>query len=194
MSVNQRLSRPCKLRKKFVLSVVVRRVERSRGCNSRYHMVIKIVSCDKTKMAARDRASDRSQKKKSNFTGFLGTKLWKNQLISREFLGANFTKKQLVKNGQFSGYFQGKFHLKLIDFALIRPAFLTFLKQRSSFALSTTIRSRNEPMANSLTSWLVPSFSQHNLCLVVSGRCLHVSATKFQDKFASLRQVNSPYS
>ena len=109
------------------------------------------MSCDKTKMAARDRASDRSGKKKSNFTGFLGTKLWKNQLISREFLGANFTKKQLVKNGQFSGYFQGKFHLKLIDFALIRPAFLTFLKQRSSFALSTTIRSRNEPMAKPLT-------------------------------------------
>ena len=145
-------------------------------------------------MDARDRASDRSRKKKSNFTGFLGTKLWKNQLISREFLGANFTKKQLVKNGQFSGYFQGKFHLKLIDFALIRPAFLTFLKQRSSFALSTTIRSRNEPMAKPLTSWLVPSFSQHNLRLVVSGRCLHVSVTKFQDKFASLRQVNSPYS
>ena len=67
-------------------------------------------------MAAKDRASDRSRKKKSNFTGFLGTKLWKNQLISREFLGANFTKKQLVKNGQFSGYFQGKFHLKLIGF------------------------------------------------------------------------------
>ena len=48
-------------------------------------------------------------------------------------------------------------------------------------------------MAKLLTSWLVPSFSQHNLRLVVSGRCLHVSVTKFQDKFASLRQVNSPY-
>ena len=49
-------------------------------------------------------------------------------------------------------------------------------------------------MAKPLTSWLVPSFSQHNLRLVVLGRCLHVSVTKFQDKFASLRQVNSPYS
>ena len=48
-------------------------------------------------------------------------------------------------------------------------------------------------MAKPLTSWLVPSFSQHNLRLVVSGRCLHVSGTKFQDKFASLRQVNSPW-
>ena len=28
----------------------------------------------------------------------------------------------------------------------------------------------------------------------VMGRCLHVSATKFQDKFTSLRQVNSPNS
>ena len=49
-------------------------------------------------------------------------------------------------------------------------------------------------MAKPLTSWLVPSFSQHNLHLVVSGRCLHVSVTKFQDKFTSLRQVNSPNS
>ena len=47
-------------------------------------------------MAARDRASDRSGKKKSNFTGFLGTKLWKNQLISREFLGANLTNKKMA--------------------------------------------------------------------------------------------------
>ena len=49
-------------------------------------------------------------------------------------------------------------------------------------------------MAKPLTSWLVSSFSQHNLCLVVLGRCLHVSVTKFQDKFASLQQVNSPNS
>ena len=28
----------------------------------------------------------------------------------------------------------------------------------------------------------------------VTGRCLHVSVTKFQDKFTSLRQVNSPNS
>ena len=68
---------------------------------------------------------------------------------------------------------------------LIRPAFLTFFKQRSSFALSTTIRSRNEPLAKPITSWLVPSFLQHNLCLVL-GRCLHVLETKFQDKFAEI--------
>ena len=49
-------------------------------------------------------------------------------------------------------------------------------------------------MAKPLTSWLVPSFLQHNLPRVVMGRCLHVSVTKFQDKFTSLRQVNSPSS
>ena len=46
-------------------------------------------------------------------------------------------------------------------------------------------------MAKPLTSWLVPSFSQHNVHLVVLGRCLHISVTKFQDRFASLWQVNS---
>ena len=49
-------------------------------------------------------------------------------------------------------------------------------------------------MAKLLTSWLVPSFLQRNLCLVVSGHCLHITVSKFQDKFASLWQVNSPYS
>ena len=49
-------------------------------------------------------------------------------------------------------------------------------------------------MAKPLTSWLVPSFSQHNLRLVVLGHCLHVSVTKFQDKFTSLRQLNNPNS
>ena len=49
-------------------------------------------------------------------------------------------------------------------------------------------------MAKPLTWWLVLSFSQHNLRLVVSWRYLHVSVTKYQDKFASLRQVNSPNS
>ena len=62
----------------------------------------------------------------------------------------------------------------------------------SSFALSTIIRSGNEPMTSPLTSWLVPSFLQHNVRLVVSGHCLHISVTNFQDKFVSLQQVNSP--
>ena len=71
--------------------------------------------------------------------------------------------------------------------------FQCFSNRGHHFALST-IRSRNEPMAKPLTSWLVPSFSQHNLRLVVLERCLHVSVTKFWHKFASLRQVNAPSS
>ena len=47
-------------------------------------------------------------------------------------------------------------------------------------------------MAKPLTSWLVPSFLQHNLPLVVSGRCLHILVTKFQDKFTSLRKQIAP--
>ena len=43
-------------------------------------------------------------------------------------------------------------------------------------------------MAKPLTSWLVPSFSQHNLRLVVSERCLHVSVTKVWHKFAASRE------
>ena len=108
--------------------------------------------------------------------------------------GANFTENQSVKKPDFVVIFEGKYCQISNGFAPIRLTFLTCFQQRSSFALSTTIRSRNEPMAKPLTSWLVLSFSQHNLRLVVSWRYLHVSVTKYQDKFASLRQVNSPNS
>ena len=47
-------------------------------------------------------------------------------------------------------------------------------------------------MAKLLTSWLVPNFSQPNMHVVVLGRCSLVVVIKFQDKFASLRQLNSP--
>ena len=134
-------------------------------------------------MKAKDRASDRSRRKKSNFAGFLEQIRGKIGQFRGNFawnFRANFTKKQSVKNGWFCGYFQGKFCWRSIGFALIR----------SSFSLSTTIRSRNEPM-NIMAS---ASFSQHNRLLVVLGCCLHVSVTKFQDKFASLQQVDSPNS
>ena len=49
-------------------------------------------------------------------------------------------------------------------------------------------------MAKLLTSRLVPSFSQHNLCLVVLGHCSLVVVMNFQDKFAGLQQLNSPNS
>ena len=47
-------------------------------------------------------------------------------------------------------------------------------------------------MAKLLTSWLVPGFSQHNLRVVVLGRCLLVVVLKFQNKSASLQQLHSP--
>ena len=73
-----------------------------------------------------NRASDISQKKKSNFTGFLGTKLRKNRSISREFSGQTWPESNRWKNGGICGYFQGKFRNKSIGFALIRLAFLMF--------------------------------------------------------------------
>ena len=58
------------------------------------------------------RASDRSQKKKPNFTGFLGTNSRKNRLILRKFRRSFWGKlhqKAICKNSRFCGYFQGKF-------------------------------------------------------------------------------------
>ena len=114
--------------------------------------------------------------------GFLGTNSQKNRPISQQFSGQTPPKNNWKKTADFVVIFRE--NSLEIDW-LIRPAFLTFFKQRSSFALSTTICSRNEPMAKPLTSWLEPSFSQH-LHLVVSGHCLHVSVTKFQDKFGEI--------
>ena len=64
------------------------------------------------------RASDRSQKKKLNFEGFLGTNSWKNRPISWEFCGS----------------FWGKLHQKAIgkkraDFLVIFKA--NFARNRS---------------------------------------------------------------
>ena len=58
------------------------------------------------------RASNRSQKKKPNFTGFLGTNSRKNRLILREFrrsFRGKLHQKAICKNSRFCGYFQGKF-------------------------------------------------------------------------------------
>ena len=57
-----------------------------------------------------------------------------------------------------------------------------------SFNNNTLQKRANGKAFNFMTS------AQHNLRLVVSERYLHFSVTKFQDKSASLRQVNSPYS
>ena len=69
-------------------------------------------------MILRIRASDRSQKKKSNFAGFLGTKLRKNQPILQEFYG-NF-------RGKLGQKAIGK---KTADFVVIFRA--KFAKNRS---------------------------------------------------------------
>ena len=44
-------------------------------------------------------------------------------------------------------------------------------------------------MAKLLTSWLVSRFLQHNLRLVVLGKCLLIMVMKFEDKFARLQQL-----
>ena len=69
-------------------------------------------------MILRFRASDRSRKKKSNFAGFLGTKLRKNQPILQEFRG-NF-------RGKLGQKAIGK---KMADFLVIFRA--KFAKHRS---------------------------------------------------------------
>ena len=75
---------------------------------------------------------------------------------------------------------------------------LVFLWQKTEHTKQgSKLRLIPSPMRLTFSPWqliIVPSFSQHNLRLVVSGRYLHVSVTKYQDNFSSLRQVNSPNS
>ena len=90
--------------------------------------------------------------------------------------------------------FKAKFHWKSISFALIRPMFLTFSNRSYQLLFQQQHAQEMNQWQSIRISWPVPSFSQHNWRLVVSGRCLHVSVTKFQDTFARLQQVNSPNS
>ena len=143
------------------------------------------------------RASDRSRKKKSNFAGFLGTNSRKNRRILQEFRGS----------------FQGKLHQNAIGKK--RPILWLFSRQISLeidrfcadqtslfnvFLTEVIICSFNNNMLQKWTNGKAfnimarAQFSQHNLRLVVLGCCLHVSVSKFQDKFSSLQQVNSPCS
>ena len=75
------------------------------------------------------RASDRSRKKSQisrDFQVQICAKIGRFHGNFAGVFGADFTKKQSVKNSSFCGYFQGKFRQKSIGFALIRPAFLMF--------------------------------------------------------------------
>ena len=107
--------------------------------------------------------------------------------------GANFTKKRSEKTVDFVGIFWANFTRNQSFCADQTSVFNVFLTEViiCSFNNKTL---QKWPMAKPLIGRLVPSFSQHNLRLVVSGCCLHISVTKFEDKFASLRQVNSPNS
>ena len=139
-----------------------------------------------------------SRKKKSNFAGLLGTNSRKNRPILREFhrnFQGKLHRKAVGKKRPNVWLFTGKISLEINGFALINQRFNVFLIEVIILLFQQcSIHSRNEPVAKPLTSWLVPSFLQLNLPLVVSGRCLHVSVTKLQDKVASLQQVNSPNS
>ena len=114
--------------------------------------------------------------KKSNFAGFLGANSRKNRLILRHFRGnvwAKLRRKSISKKGRFCGYFWGKI---LLDVDRLCA------DQTSVFNVF-------------LTEVIICSFNNNTLQKWTNGKaCLHVSVTKFQDKFASLRQVNSPYS
>ena len=98
------------------------------------------------------RASDRSQKKKSNFARFLGTNSLKN-----------------------------------------RPILWLFSRQ-ISLGINRLCADQTSVFNVFLTEVIICSFNNNTLQKWTNGKaCLHVSVTKFQDKFASLRQVNSPY-
>ena len=126
------------------------------------------------------RASDRSRKK-VKFRGIFRDKIAQKSADFMGILGANLAGKQSVKRRQILWLFSGQILLEIDRFCSNQTSlFNVFLTEVIiNFALSTAICSRNEPMTKPLTSWLVPSFSQHNVHLVVSECCLHVSVTKF---------------
>ena len=123
------------------------------------------------------RASDRSRKKVKFHWIFRG-KFTEKLTDFAGIFAANLAENQSVKKGRFCGYFPGKLRQRSIGFCADQTSVFNVFLTESSFALSTTIRSRTEPMAKPLTSWLVPSFSQHNLRLVISGRCLHILVSR----------------
>ena len=86
--------------------------------------------------------------------------------------------------------FKAKFHWKSISFALIRPVFLTFSNRSYHLLFQQQYAQEMNQWQSIKISWPVPSFLQHKWRLVVSGRCLHVSVTKFQDTFAQQGPVH----
>ena len=135
------------------------------------------------------RAFDRSPKKSPISRDFGGQIHGKINRFAGVFK-ANLAENQSIKKGRFCGYF-----LEANPFRADQTSvFNVFLTEVIICSFNNNTLQNLKPMAKPLTSWLVPSFSQHNLRLVVLGHCLHVSVTKFQDKFTSLRQLNNPNS
>ena len=131
------------------------------------------------------------------YTPWASHSLWKISQILQDFWGqiprkigqfpGNFRCKlrlnTIGKNGQFCGYFQGKFaRNRLADHTSIFNVFQTEVII-CSFNNNTLQKWTNGKAFNVMAS---AQFSQHNLRLVVSGCCLHVLVTKFQDKFAEI--------
>ena len=124
------------------------------------------------------------------------TDLRKNRLILLKFhriFKAIFGEKQSVKNGWFCGNFQGKFCKKSIDFVLISQACSMFFN-RDNYLLFQQQSAWEISQWEGFNIMTTAQFFQHNLCLIVLGCCLLVVVMKFQDNFASLRQLNSPNS
>ena len=98
--------------------------------------------------------------KKSYFAGFLGANSRKNRPILQHLhrnVWGKLLQKSSGKKGRSCSYIWGKILSDIDRFCA---------DQTSVFNVFLTICSRNEAMAKPLTSWLVPSFSQHTLRLV----------------------------
>ena len=102
---------------------------------------------------------------------------------SADFAGifkANLARKLSVKKRRILWLFSGQISLKIDQFCTDQTSvFNVFLTEVVICCFNNNMLYRNEPMAKPLTSWLVPSFSQHNLRVVVSERCLQVLVMKF---------------
>ena len=129
--------------------------------------------------------------KKSYFAGFLGANSRKNRPILQHLhrnVWGKLLQKSSGKKGRSCSHIWGKILSDIDRFCADQTSvFNVFLTEViiCSFNNNTLQKWTNGKAFNIMAS---AQFSQHNLRLVVSGRYLHVSVTKYQD----LRQVNSP--
>ena len=95
------------------------------------------------------------------------TDLRKNRPILLKFhriFKATFGEKQSVKNGWFSGNFQGNFRKKSIDFPLISQVCSMFLN-RDNYLLFRQQHAWEMSQWEGFNIMTTAQFSQHNLCL-----------------------------